>query len=595
MRIFDTLANLITGMGTDRSKSAATTYAFAPMTPIELEAAYRGSWLARKVIDIPAMDACREWRDWQAGDDEIEKIEAEEKRLNVRGRVLEAKIKARLYGGAAILIGDGSADQAEELRPDRLGRGGIRYLPVLTWQRLSAGEIETDVSSPWYGQPKSYTLQSARAGQVDIHPSRIVRFVGAPLPDVETAASMSWGDSVLEAVSRALKSAEGTAENVAGLTHEAKVDVLRIPNLMTLAADPDYESRFQRRTQLAMMAKSLHNTLILDAEEEYEQKQIDFATLPEVIDRMMQIAAGAADIPLTRLLGQSPAGMNATGESDLRNYYDRVSSGQELEMQPALSILDECLIRSALGSRPKEIYYEWAPLWQMSETDKADVALKKAQAFQIDINSGAFPDSALSKARINQVTEDGLYPGIEAAMDEAEAEGDAIDFGEKAESAAQMPDPAQVLRMQAAANDAEPRTLYVRRSVKNAADIIVWARGQGFETTLPADAMHVTIAFSRAPVDWMKIGEAWASELKIAAGGPRLMERFGDATVLLFKASELEWRHEAIREAGASWDHPEYQPHITISYGFKGDLDTIEPYQGEIVLGPEIFEEVEED
>jgi hypothetical protein len=85
--------------------------------------------------------------------------------------------------------------------------------------------------------------------------------------------------------------------------------------------------------------------------------------------------------------------------------------------------------------------------------------------------------------------------------------------------------------------------------------------------------------------------------MTVAAGGPRLMEKFsGGAVVLQFKSRELEWRHEAIREAGASWDWPEYQPHITITYDPDGvDLATVEPYQGEIVLGPEIFVEVDDD
>lgn len=134
------------------------------------------------------------------------------------------------------------------------------------------------------------------------------------------------------------------------------------------------------------------------------------------------------------------------------------------------------------------------------------------------------------------------------------------------------------------------------RKVVNAADLIEWAKGQGFKTTLPADDLHVTIAYSRDPVDWMKVGESWAGELKVAAGGPRLMERFGEARVLLFKAAELDWRHENIKAAGASWDHPKYQSHITISYDPESpDLESIEPYQGEIILGPELFAEVKED
>ena len=83
-----------------------------------------------------------------------------------------------------------------------------------------------------------------------------------------------------------------------------------------------------------------------------------------MLDRFLQSVSGAADIPGTRLLGQSPAGMNATGESDLRNYYDRLQ---------AMFRMDEALIRSALGSRPADVYYDWAPLWGMSEKEKADV------------------------------------------------------------------------------------------------------------------------------------------------------------------------------------------------------------------------------
>ena len=62
------------------------------------------------------------------------------------------------------------------------------------------------------------------------------------------------------------------------------------------------------------------------------------------------------------LLGQSPAGMNATGTSDMKNYHGRIQSIQELEPTPAMVRLDECIIRPATGSRDEAIYYEWAPL-----------------------------------------------------------------------------------------------------------------------------------------------------------------------------------------------------------------------------------------
>lgn len=153
-----------------------------------------------------------------------------------------------------------------------------------------------------------------------------------------------------------------------------------------------------------------------------------------------------------------------------------------------------------------------------------------------------------------------------------------------------------------AANDATPRSLYVQRKLLNGAEFIRWAKAQGFEATTPADDLHVAIAFSRQPVDWMKVGESWTGdkdgELVIKPGGARLVEPLGDkgAVVLLFNSSELSWRHEEIKRAGASFDFDEYQPHVTITYQAPAGLDLrkVEPYRGELRFGPEIFEEVVE-
>lgn len=147
-----------------------------------------------------------------------------------------------------------------------------------------------------------------------------------------------------------------------------------------------------------------------------------------------------------------------------------------------------------------------------------------------------------------------------------------------------------------------PTPLYVYRPVLNGADLVKWAKDQGFSTTLPADDMHVTIAHSSNPVDWMAAGESYScdpkGELKLAPGGPRQLANLGplgQAAVLLFASNELNWRHEWLEEIGCSWDWPEYQPHITISFDAEGlDLSALQPYQGPIVFGPEVFEPINE-
>ncbi|MGU3455549.1 anti-CBASS protein Acb1 family protein [Brevundimonas sp. M1A4_2e] len=600
--IGDGLANALSGLGTERDKAASTYYAEPTVDPQELVNAYRGSWMARKIVDIPALDSCREWRAWQAADGQIELIEAEEKRLNIKGKVLEARKKARLFGGAAVYADFGD-DASQPLDLSRVQKGGIRFLKVFTPRRLVAGEIETDPLSEFSEMPKEFTVAGGATGQARIHPSRLTIFYGNELPEPDiTSSAFGWGDSVLIAVMSAVKQAESASANINSLIFEANVDVVSIEGLAEILKMAGGEDKVRDLLKMNLDAKSNLRALVLDAKNTYARKAVSFASLPDLLDRFDQHAAGAADIPMTRFMGMSPGGLNSAGESDLRNYYDRIAAGQTLEMGPALTRLDEALIRSATGSRDPAIHYDWNPLWQLSEKDKADIFKTKSDAARTIAGNGGtseplMPIEALSDALVNELVEDGSLAGLEAAIEEYGKLGDQDEEGEDDAAAlvppADQPNPTET-------KDAAPRTLYVRRDLLNAAEINAWAKAQGFTTTV--DDPHVTIAYSRRPVDWMKAGEPWSNDkngsLTVPAGGARIIETLGEkgAVVLLFNSSELSWRHEAIRrDAEASWDFPSYQPHVTITYaGGDIDLSKVEPFRGKLQFGPEIFEEITE-
>jgi len=601
----DTLMSFVGNLGVaGKDKAASVGYYMQPMTDEELSNAYRSSWIARKLIDVPAHDTFRAWRKWQGEAEAIEALENEEKRLNVALKLRQAMTAARLFGGAALYIGTGDTDPSQPLDPKRIKQGGIRYLTVMLRRQLAAGDFELDPENELYGKPKFYTLAAGNRAGVNIHPSRLVIFKGSELPDDElqvSAAGRGWGDSVLQTTLQAIKNADSTAGNIASLVFEAQVDIIKVPDLMASLADDTSKQRLIERFTLGKMLKGVNGMLMLDMEEEYEQKTATFATLPDVLDRFLQIVSGAADIPATRLLGQSPAGMSATGESDLRNYYDRISAGQETDVRPAIAILDECLIYSALGTRDPALHYVWGSLWQISDKERAEIGTHYAGIIEKLNNTGLFPGEALGKAAVNVLTENGVMPGLESEVEDAGGIDAHLEEAKRIEAENAELD-LETKRAALQVTDATPRTLYVSRPVLNASEIIKWAKAQGFETTMAAPELHVTIAYSRDPVDWMKVGNVstWGEddngEIHIRPGGVRLVEQFGRATVLLFVNNALAWRHEDIKQAGASWDHDEYQPHITITWEKPQALDIarIEPYRGKIVLGPEIFAEVKE-
>ena len=113
----DSLRNLVANLGTARDKAAATGYVDTDLSDDDLVAMYRGAWLPPKIVDLPVQDACRRWRNWQAESLDISAIEAEEKRLNLRGKVQQAWISGRLYGGAALYIGTGDPDPIAATEP----------------------------------------------------------------------------------------------------------------------------------------------------------------------------------------------------------------------------------------------------------------------------------------------------------------------------------------------------------------------------------------------------------------------------------------------------------------------------------------------
>lgn len=609
MLLFDRLQNFVSGLGTAKDKRVGNAFVFQQIDPAQLVAMHRSDWMARKVVDIIPDDMTREWREWKADEAIVEAIEKVERapQINIQAKVNEALQLARLRGGSILVLGVDVGSPEEELVIESVGKDTLKYVHVLGRDQVSYTDINRDITSPYYGEPTMWEFTSKNGEMVRIHPSRVIKFIGAPILDKYTAPDELWGDSVLQVVYDAIQNAASSQEHTASLIPEAKTDVLYIPSLSKYLENEKTTQKLTERFTYANTMKSMFNMLLLEGDgngagEKWEQKTISFAQYPELLRQYLQVASGAADIPMVRFLQDAPSGLGSNGEVTLKNYYDRIGADQRNDLSPALWRFDEIAIRSATGGRDPKIYYEWAPLYSQTEKERAEVFKLNAEAARAIVGSGAGQElitrEAVSKALISRIEEDGNLPGLAAAVEEYGdlEENEPTEEELAAAAATQAANSSNVTRMQQAANDAAPRTLYVSRKVINAADLIAWAKGQGFKSTLPADDLHVTVMYSPTAVDWMKVGESWAGELKVAAGGPRLMERFGEARVLLFKAAELDWRHESIKAAGASWDYPEYQSHITISYDPESpDLESIEPYQGEIILGPEIFAEVKEE
>lgn len=688
LRLFDGLKNAITGAGTRRDARTASTYApVLPLTQPDIDAAYRGSGLMRKIIQIPALDMVREWRDWKIDADLVTKIEDEEKRLGLQAKVRQAEVLRGLGGGALILGLPGDPSQPA---PANIGLGQLAFVNVVSRWHLSFSQMQDDARLPGYGEPLMWQLNTGGAAMMNIHPSRVVPF------RADTTAMLAaltvgrddafWGESRVAQVLDAVKDSDAARGAFASLLHKARLTRIGIPGLSALVAAPGGEEAVSARLSVIALAESIHNASVYDSgtdgtnAEKIDDVTYSFAGAKDILSAYAEFVAAISDIPATRLLGRAPEGMNASGDSQQQDWKKRVRAMQTLELAPCLERIDPYLVQSATGARPDAgAWFDFSPLDNPSEKDDADRFAVQVGAIEKLVNMGIMPERALAKGAQSLLIEEGYLPGLEAALEEIPEDerwgvepdlslGDPLagpsgpDGGavqQLALNGAQVTslsetvlmvergeidretafhliriafpavseeevrgllanagnNPAMKARGPMAkggdlpagaegmdTTDAAPRPLYVRRDLLNAADLIAWARAQGIETTLTAEDMHVTVLYSRTPVDPMAMGETWGSEtdggLIVKAGGPRALERFGEgALVLQFASWSLTNRHADMIRAGASHDWPEYAPHVTITYtvpeGF--DIEAVRPYAGELRFGPEIFEPLDLD
>ena len=416
----DGLKNLVSGLGTGNDKRTHNKFVFSNswLDFNQLEAAYTENWLARQAVDVPVADALREWRTFQC--EESKAIRLEEKRLDVVGKYREARQWARLYGGSVILMIT-DQDLTQPLNVEAIKKGGLKRLVVLDRWEIQPQLLNfTDPLQENYLMPEYYNV---RGGNYGIHYSHIIRCDGEYLPRRIRAFNEGWGDSRLRQALDDLKDLVATRSGIATMVQESNVDVVSREGLAEELAS-DEEGNIIKRFALSGQMKSLVNMLLLDGSETYERKTLSFSGLEGVFDKLMIWISGAFDIPMTRLFGRSAAGMSATGEGDMNNYYDSLAGAQETIYRPELEKLDEVLIRSAVGRIPDDCEWTWNPLYQASGVEMAQQDLANAQTDQIHMEHGLKKSHVLMRLQ-----GEGKYAITDEDIAAAQAEEMAVDEG----------------------------------------------------------------------------------------------------------------------------------------------------------------------
>lgn len=403
-----------------------------------LNALYRESWIVRRIIDVIPADMLKNWITITSGlDPDVEKRLS----LTLRRTQLIDKLKrgmqwGRLYGGAlgVMLVKHQGYDLSQPLQLDWIMPGDFAGLLIFDrWNGVNpSSELIEDISDPDYGYPKYYTVTDpAGGGSVKIHHSRVIRFTGNTLPFWEEIAEMQWGASVDESVFDELRKRDNVSWNIAQLTFMANIRVLKMQDLGQLLAATDNESQAELLRTLEAQNMLLNNMgmQVMDAADGLETHQYTFGGLADCYQQFIMDISGAAEIPVTRLFGRSPSGLNATGESDLQNYYDMIAEKQESYLRPILNKALPPFIISTLGSLPDDFDFEFDPVAEPTDKERADLAKCGTDNVVAAYNAGLISQRTALKELKQQSERTGVWTNItdediERASDSVEQPGE---------------------------------------------------------------------------------------------------------------------------------------------------------------------------
>lgn len=391
----DGYVNLLNKYGTKQDNSEAYKFEREPVIPdMQLTGLYEGNGLFSKIIDTPAEEALKHGFDLNLKSDELNAfVEDALDDLEWEEKAATAIKWARLYGGALIvmLIDDGRGLEEpvdwEHIRSiDELRvyeRSIVQPDYASLYQQDYGGKgVGNRVSK--FGQPEYYYVSSIY-GSFKVHESRCLVFRNGVLPEqTSNATYLFWGMPEYVRIRRALRETVTAHTDSVKLLERSVQAIYSMKGLASLLTTDDGENQVLKRLQLVDTSRGLLNSIAIDSEgEQYDFKTFQFSGVKDVIDATCNMLSALTNIPQTILFGRSPAGMNATGDSDFESYYNFVEKIQRLMLKRNLRTLLDVVFRAGIASgdvaEEPDYKLEFKPLWSLSDTEQAAVDQTKAQ------------------------------------------------------------------------------------------------------------------------------------------------------------------------------------------------------------------------
>lgn len=399
----------VTGFGTSADKRTSVGFFTDVVDPITARELWTGDDMAAKVIEKPAQAIYR--KAFEAKLDDKEQAEAvahEHKRLQSVARAKKAKMYARAYGGAGLFPVMNSSQRLDEPLNEKTITE-IRGLRIFEPREMRPAQWYSDITDDKQGTPSVWeivplTPAGASRGMpiVRIHESRLIIWTGIRVSiQQEPGTLYGWGHSVLTRVNSVLRDFNIGWASAAALLHDFAQAVYKKKGLKS-ALGLGAKKEFQEALAAIELGRSTINATVIDSEESWERQQTPMAGLPDLLEKFFLRLAAAADMPLVVLAGMSPAGLNATGQSDIQLWDDRIAEEQQ-EETPMIERLTELIMLQRSGPMrgvlPKVWSVQWCPLRQPTPLESAQARKVQAEIDGIYISNAVYSSEEVALNR----------------------------------------------------------------------------------------------------------------------------------------------------------------------------------------------------
>jgi uncharacterized protein len=367
--------------------------------------------IIQNIIQTFAQESVREWveiksisKDKKDNTDKIRKINDRFEELKVRAKFKHAMEQTIMFGGCKIypkIKGDDSTEGGNELEmpfyKEKMGKGDLLYLKVI--EPLYVTPLEFNASNPLkedYYVPKTYSVLS----QIT-HQSRLCHFVYNEVPTLLKPVYWFNGFPLVQLCLDYIMGFESVRQNVVGVTGRYNINVFKTNMNALLYEGETFDDSTYKRLQIAQELQSNFSIFAMNNDpanpEEWQQFNMTIAGLDTLLNQNAELVCAVARIPAIKLFGTNPKGFNATGDTELRIFYDLIRSMQTSILLPNLQFIFELVQIDLFGEIDRDLQIEFKPLWSENALEKADIQLKKSQ-----VNLSYFGGGILTAEEIRQ-------------------------------------------------------------------------------------------------------------------------------------------------------------------------------------------------